>query len=186
MADPKVKQNSSHFFSRSDETSGSLGSQGNSFLQTLRQAPSCTLARWDAPAEDPVADARYVCWQACSQPQRARPQSAGGATDSALPGEAGVAGIPGTPGFPGTPGLRRGRARVSSLSAPSQVTLSVAMSSTAVLPGGHFCAAEEEGNIHPPCRMAELKKKMIKKRCAKGFMSFFPPFFQPEKKFVPD
>ena len=30
------------------------------------------------------------------------------------------------------------------------------------------------------------EKKMMKKRCAKGFMSFFPPFFQPEKKFVPD
>ncbi len=156
MASPKVKQNPSHFFSCLDEASGASGSQRNSFLQTPRQAFSCTLARWDAPAEDPVAVAKYVCRQACSQPQRARPQSAGGETDSALPGEAG---IPGLPGFPGSPGLRRGRFRVSSLSAPSQVTLPVAMSSTAVLPGGHFCAAEEEGNIHPPCRMAELKKR---------------------------
>ena len=37
MANPKVKQNSSHFFSRLDEASGALGSQGNSFLQTPRQ-----------------------------------------------------------------------------------------------------------------------------------------------------
>jgi hypothetical protein len=145
MTGPKVKHNSFHFSSCLDETSGALGSQGNSLLQTLRQAPICTLARWDAPAADPVADAKYVCWQARSQPQRARPQSASGVADNALPDEAGVVGIPGTPSFPGSLGIRRDLVRVSSLSAPSQVTLPVAMFSAAVLPRGHFCAAEKEG-----------------------------------------